>query len=85
MVLIIVCTRRITEFYGLYLSSGILKNTTFRKLDLFLSSVEGVEHTYFLRPLGTTCISIITATYTPEIRVCQPEIAGKSTIQIEVM
>jgi hypothetical protein len=30
---------------GLYPSSGILKNTTFRKLDLFLSSYEGLGNT----------------------------------------
>jgi hypothetical protein len=32
--------------FGFCPSSGMLKNITFRKLDLFLSSGEGVEDTY---------------------------------------
>jgi hypothetical protein len=38
--------------FGLFLSSGILENTTFRKLDLFPSSDEGGgEDTYSVGPL----------------------------------
>jgi hypothetical protein len=38
--------------FGLFPSSDILENTTFRKLDLFPSSGEdGGEDTYSLRPL----------------------------------
>jgi hypothetical protein len=39
--------------FGLYPSSGILGNinTTFRKLDLFLSSGEGGRDTYSVGPL----------------------------------
>jgi hypothetical protein len=38
--------------FGLFPSSGILENTTFRKLDLFPSSGEGGEEdTYSLGPL----------------------------------
>jgi hypothetical protein len=40
------------NFSGLFPSSGILENTTFRKLDLFPSSGEGgVEDTYSVGPL----------------------------------
>jgi hypothetical protein len=38
--------------FGLFLSSGILENTTFRKLDLFPSSYEGGgEDTYSVGPV----------------------------------
>jgi hypothetical protein len=38
--------------FGLFTSSGILENTTFRKLDLFPSSGEGGgKHTYSVGPL----------------------------------
>jgi hypothetical protein len=37
--------------FGLYQSSGILKNTTFRKPDLFPSSDEGVGYAYSLGPV----------------------------------
>jgi hypothetical protein len=39
--------------FGLFPSSGILENTTFRKLELFPSSGEGAgEDTYSVGPLG---------------------------------
>jgi hypothetical protein len=37
--------------FGLFPSSGILENTTFRKLDLFPSSGGGGEDTYSVGPL----------------------------------
>jgi hypothetical protein len=46
-----ICTQNYWVF-GLYTSSGILENMTFRKLDLFLSSGEGGgEDTSQLGPL----------------------------------
>jgi hypothetical protein len=48
-------THRITGFFGLFASSGLLENTTFRKLDLFPSSGEGgLEDTYSVGPLRET-------------------------------
>jgi hypothetical protein len=40
--------------FGLRPSSGILNNTTFRKLDLFPSSDEGVGDTYSVRSVRKT-------------------------------
>jgi hypothetical protein len=64
--------------FGICISSGILKNTTFRKLDLFPSSGWGGGTPTLLGPLERAnlnhwppCVSIATAIYTREIRVCQ--------------
>jgi hypothetical protein len=50
-----ICVQNSQNFSGLFPSSGIPKNTTFRKLDLFLSSGEGGgEDTYSVGPLRET-------------------------------
>jgi hypothetical protein len=46
-------TRNYWDF-GFCPSSGILKNTSFRKLDLFPSSGEEVEDTYYVRSVRKT-------------------------------
>jgi hypothetical protein len=40
-----------TGFFGLFPSSGILENTTFRKMDLFPTTGEGGEDTNSVGPL----------------------------------
>jgi hypothetical protein len=51
MVLAMVYNTELLVFFGLFASSGILENTSFRKLDLFPSSGEGGgEDTYSVGP-----------------------------------
>jgi hypothetical protein len=61
--------------FGLCPSSGVLKNTTFRKLDVFPTSGEGWGTPGLLDPLEranldhwTTYVSLTSALCTPEIR-----------------
>jgi hypothetical protein len=64
--------------FGLYPSSGIVRNTNFRTLDLFPSSDEEVADTYSVESirkswshsLNNLCQYNYSSTYKPEIEVC---------------
>jgi hypothetical protein len=74
---------------GLFPSSGILENTTFRKLELFPSSGEGGgEDTYSVGPLRKELISITgvrTETDPVSETSCSPEYQTMEKVQKEAV